>query len=707
MIRQLGKHKKVTIFWDSDEYYIKNENHEAGYYFRKSSLFNENSHWIENFLTTSKKTVEITAVPLQSGQAKYAGELLQKLSSEGLLNIHNTAIILPDENMLFPVLYSLPAELQPINVTMGYPLKQSQYGEILQILHDLHRHSRSDQHRNHIFYHRYVTRLFAHPLLSGLINNQRKEYEHLNYMDARLIAETFEFKESNYYFREITQSNDLFDYIISFLILIQQNHSNKKEHELHFEDTITEYIRSEISHLRDQLEGYLEQVPVSTSWYLIKECLSGLKIPFSGEPVKGLQVMGFLETRALDFETIIILGMNEGTLPSTGGARSFIPYSLRKGFGLPTYEDQDASYSYHFYRLLHKAKNIFLLYNSEVNKTGGGEPSRYILQIKHELKKIMGPALELNFKTINTPITPGKTESILIPKNDHIKEYLQKYLLSYVGASPKSFSSSALTTYINCSLQFYFRYIAHLREKEELDDKIEVDVFGNIFHLAMENLYKGTNQITAELIDSIVNKADEEVENAIKKEYGISYLQLEGHDILLAEVIKELVKKILIRDKSETPFSIIQLEGSYESKISMNSGDARLMGKFDRVDESNGVTRIVDYKTGKVELKKGNVEDLFSNPKYKTLFQLYFYALLYKNNFPEKTIKTGFYVARSIESGVLFPGDGNPVSDEELALFAKGLQNLRNNIFDQQVPFSQTDDIKRCEYCEYRNICQR
>ncbi len=709
MIKLLEQKKKISLFWDCDEYYISNKKHEAGYYFRKSPLINEKSNWRENNFSSQKKNIEISAIPLQVGQAKYAGELLAKLMKSPDFDIHKTAIILPDENMLFPVLYSIPQGLDPINVTMGYPLEHSQYVELVKILHDLHKHSKQEKNGGQIFYHRYVNRLLHHPLLLGMSKNKtpKDELEHFNFLNVNHIQKNYEFEKADQLFIQITSSKQLFEYLLSLFKMIQEHHGSMNEKDLHFEDTITGYVASEIGHLFEQLSGYLDQIPIETAWHLIKEIVTSMKIPFTGEPVKGLQVMGFLETRALDFETIIIPGLNEGIMPSSGAAKSFIPYSLRKGFGLPTFEDQEASFSYHFYRLLHKAKNIFLLYNSEVNKTGGGEPSRYILQIQHELKKFMGDNLQLTFKTINTPIVTGKVLPISITKNSRILDLLSSYFKNYEGDRPKSFSSSALTTYINCKLQFYFRYVAGIKEKDEIEEKIASNIFGNIFHGALENLYKNQDIIQSTTINELLKKAENEVEIAIKKEYGIAFLQLEGYDILIGEVIKELVKKVLLRDQSETPFKIIELEGSYEAFLETISGEARLIGKFDRVDEVNGITRIIDYKTGRVELKNSETEELFVDSAMKALFQLNFYSLIYNKNYPGKNIIAGFYLAKNIGSGILFPGDGQPIQQEQIESFSDRLKLLINEITDPLIPFDQTADIDKCEYCPYKIICHR
>lgn len=708
VISQLNKKFQVSLYWDGDEYYINNTIHEAGYYFRKTPLINETSTWIENHFGKGNKHIEFAGVPLQAGQAKYAGELLSNLISSNSIDINSTAIILADENLLFPVLYAIPHLVQTINVTMGYPLKESQFIVLLDQLRQLQKTKRVSKTGQIRYHHKDISALLNHPLLASVVSKHPFDADDTNfqYYELDAINRMYALNGAVILFDAIPDTEGLFSYLDKTLELIHLNLSEKSGNVVYFEDAVLSFIANEIRLLADILSAHSSEIPVETGWQMVRECIAGLKVPFTGEPVKGLQVMGFLETRALDFKNIIIIGCNEGILPASSAGKSFIPYALRKGFGLATYEDQDASFSYHFYRLFHTAEKAFLIYNTEVGKTGGGEPSRYLLQLEQELEEYMGARLTISKKIISTPIIQESVQAISIVKDEKILEQLQRF--TGQNDNSRSLSSSALTTYINCKLQFYFRYIAYLKEHDMVGESIEADIFGNILHRALELLYGSSSpQIDVAAIDRLLAQADEAVDRAIREVFKTEAGDLHGNDILLAEVIRELVKRMLQQDKKDAPFTIEQLEGTYRSTIQVNGLPINLYGKFDRVDEQNGTVRIIDYKTGKVELKMKEFDSLFTDPKKKTLFQLYFYSKIYKDLHPGKAVKAGFYVAASLGEGIKWPGNGDHVSEDELTQFTLYLTQLIASVVDPSKPFNQTDDLKRCEYCEFRTICQR
>lgn len=709
LITRLSSKNDVTVLWDSDNYYIDKKIHEAGYYFRKSPLFKYNPEEKSNF-SDFKKKIEITGVPLVAGQAKYTGELLSELYSSGKINLNTTAIILPDENMLFPVLYSLPPEIETINVTMGYPLKQSQYAELLKVLHDLHRNIRVNAAGNKTFFSSHVRRILNHPLFKSKVNPfaAASDSEYLNYLSADDIRLRFGFEDATQVFTQLKTSEDVFQYLINLLRYLRDLIISNSGHGTHFEDKIIEYIISELKILTEHVADHISDIDHETAWQMAGECISGLKIPFSGEPVQGLQIMGFLETRSLDFETLIILNVNEGILPSTTSNKSFIPFSLRKGYGLSTYQDQDASFAYHFYRLLQHASTTYLIYNTEVDKTNGGEPSRFLLQIKQELKKFMGDNLTLTENFITTPLIPETYIPLLIKKDAAVITRLAEFLNGENDIPKRSFSSSSITTYISCSLKFYFRYVAGLYEKETEEISMEDHTFGTILHRVLEKLYQEVKGIVdVNTIDQLLNKADAEVDAAVKEIYKIPAPQLEGSDILMAEVIRELVKRILAADKADVPFEITGLEAKLTANFITQQLNVLLAGSIDRIDESNGIARIIDYKTGQVDLRNSAIDELFVNPDKKALFQLYFYALLYNLNFPNKPVKTGFYIARNLGSGISWNADGNIVQDSDMEKFKNQLSIKLSEILNPEIDFVQTQDIKQCTYCAYKTICSR
>ena len=708
MISELQNKFRVELLWDADPYYINNKLHEAGYYFRKSPFYSNDFKWTTSHFENSNKQIHIAGVPLQVGQAKYTGELLETLQKNNQLDLNNTAIILPDENMLFPVLFSIPPSVDPVNVTMGYPLQQSQYQELIKVLYELHRNSKTDGNQKHLFHVRYIRRLFSHPIFRNLTSVSEEQKEYSYFMDVDGISNQFLFPDASRIFSAVTTSIHVFEYIESVLMYCIEKIFSQSLTSVHFEDKIIEFIIHELRQLKQHVEGHFDEISAETAWQMARECIGGLKVPFSGEPVQGLQVMGFLETRALDFKNIIILNANEGSLPASSVSKSFIPFSIRKGYGLSTYEDQDASWSYHFYRLLHHADNIYMLYNSEVSKTNDGEPTRYFLQLKQELKRVMGDRLQIHQLQINTPVITESTLPISISKEGIVLEKLNTFNVNEAGDNARKISSTAITTYIHCSLRFYYKYVAGLKELETDDENIEDRTFGNILHKTLELLYRNHDQVlNTNDIEKKADDVDRMVDEAVKEVYKMKVSQLEGNDILLAEVIRELTRRILENDKKDTPFRITGLEQKLTGIFDAGNTKFKLEGNIDRIDEQNQVVRIIDYKTGNVELKKYEIRNLFENPDKKGLFQLYFYVLLYQLNYPGKPVKTGFYLARNLGSGITWLDDGKLIADEWMNEYKIQLAAILNEILSVEVGFSQTTDLKRCEHCPYKILCNR
>lgn len=712
LITLLKSKHQTDLLWDYDRFYIDHPLHEAGNYFRKSKLFEpdqskEGSHFSQNNIH-----IEITGVPLVAGQAKYIGQLLSAMIKSGTCDLNRTAIILPDEQMLFPVLYSIPHEAGMINVTMGFPLEKSLFGEFFRLLHQLHRHTDKDQ-EGQTLYHRIIAeRLLHHPMTRLAFNWSPDKDTGLrrHKVTAFEIEAVHRFPGTSLIFGNHNTGEEIFGLIKQLLEILNRTFTEKESGQGRMEPAITGFISEELLILEEQLAPHLSTIGNESAWQMIIESINGLKVPFSGEPVSGLQIMGFLESRALDFDTVIIPNINEGILPRTGSASSFIPYSLRKAFGLSTVEEQDASQSYHFYRLLHRAKQVHLLYNTEVGKTGGGEPGRYLLQIKHELKKFMGDQLQLTEQILTTPIHPEPTRTISVEKDQRIMELLHRYREGQPEADQKSFSSSALTTYIHCPMQFYLKYVAKIREREEISQKIEADDFGNILHTAMEKIYRNAGAtITPEVIDLLTPSIDESVKQAVLEKYKLELHQLQGNDIILAEVLHHLAVRILENDRIETPFEIISLENKYCGSVkTIQNGSVKLEGIIDRVDKREGVVRIIDYKTGSVSFKKKlDISELFNEPKYKALFQLYFYTLLYRTVHPGVESKAGFYLAKNLSEGIQWPSNEEAFSTDTMESFTERLSSLIDEILDSKTPFSLTDDTERCKHCPYKMICSR
>lgn len=712
LITMLKSKHQTDLLWDYDRFYIDHPLHEAGNYFRKSKLFEPNQPKEGSHFSQNKLHIEITGVPLVAGQAKYIGQLLTAMIHSGNFDMNRTAIILPDEEILFPVLYSIPREAGMINVTMGFPVEKSPFGEFFKLLHQLHRHSEKDKEGEHLYHRIIAERLLHHPLtrLAFHWSPDKDSGLRRHKVTAHEIESVYRFPGTTLIFGNYNTPDSIFSLIKQLLEILNRTFTEQDNGQGRMEPAITGFIQEELKILEEQLTPHLPTIGNDSAWQMIIECINGLKVPFSGEPVSGLQIMGFLESRALDFDTVIIPNINEGILPRNGSASSFIPYSLRKAFGLSTMEEQDASQSYHFYRLLHRAKQVHLLYNTEVGKTGGGEPGRYLLQIKHELKKFMGDRLQLTEQILSTPILAEPIRTFSVEKDERIMSLLRCYREGQPEADQKSFSSSALTTYIHCPMQFYLRYVAKIREREEFSQKIEADDFGNILHTAMEKIYRNAGTIiTREVIELLTPSLDAAVKQAVLEKYEIELHQLQGNDIILAEVLHHLAGRILENDRTDTPFEIIALEKKYYGTVkTMQNGGIQLEGIFDRVDRKDGIVRIIDYKTGSVSFKKKlDISDLFNEPKYKALFQLYFYTFIYRTEHPGVESKAGFYLAKNLSEGIQWPSNEDAFSTETMESFAERLGSLIDEILDSKTPFSQTADTDRCEHCPYKMICSR
>jgi hypothetical protein len=708
IINHFVKAGKALLYWDTDSYYA-DDRQEAGVFIRKNALIKANYLWKENLLSIDEKKIEIIGVPLQSMQAKTSGQILEKIISSNI-ELENTAVVLPDEQLLFPVLYGLPERVEDINVTMGYPLQASPMFNLIESLFDL-QHSLRDS-KTLSFYYKHVLSVLTHPYIQMAAGNAAADWlkrfnekQRLRIQSRELIGNpVFEIL-----FRKIKDVQDLINYfndVFGLLIhTLKQNkqalHSIEKEYIYHF---YTQFKR-----LEDVVKKQATVLSIETFRSLFREVIYSSRIPFTGEPLQGLQVMGFLETRVLDFENLIILSVNEDTLPPSSHHPSFIPFSIRKIFGLPTFEEQNAIAAYHFYRLLQRAKNIYLVYNTEVKSIQAGEKSRFLLQIENELCKA-NKNIHLVKKVSSVSISEYLAQPLQVKKSPEVIKALEGFFQRSGSAVKyaKKFSASALTTYISCSLKFYFQYIAKLKELEETDETIEGGLLGTILHEAMQGLYKGHQTITAEDFEKIRLQISAAVDAAIKEHYSDSD-RLEGKNILMRNVLIELVERIVEHDKKSAPMLLKSLEQDihFDFPVLQNKS-VILYGIIDRVDITGNALRIIDYKTGKVEdAVSSSVTELFSSPDYKEQFQTFFYSWLYHSNHNSIAIKAGLYRLKKVSEGVRYINEGEAITQEQFAEFEVQLKTLLSDIFNKEIPFSQTDDEKRCLYCAFKDICNR
>lgn len=724
IIGTLVDHGMAEVYWDYDRYYTESPIQEAGRFFRElrprweklGRVPDGKWSWITDSLGSSAKKVTVTGVPRRVGQAKVAGLKLRELLADGGPH-ERIAVVLPDENLLFPLLHSLPEELKDINVTMGFPLRHTPLFSLVEAILQLHENAerlRPGQEEQ-VFYFRDIRNIIRHPYILSIAFDEVREL--IREMDkdnlVYLQPEFFDRYEEGSLLRFIFQPwRDLPQIIHYFLHIYQalkrkleegQNSLPTLEAEFLFQFyTLTQKLRDKLDHYRMNFDPRIFR-------RLYKEIIQTGSIPFAGEPLKGLQIMGMLETRVLDFDKLIILSVNENVLPTKPKNASFIPYNLRKAFGLPLQEEKDAIYAYHFYRLLQHAQEVILLYDTEHDSFGSGERSRFIAQIEMELAR-QNPLIELHQETITFPTTKEEVQPISVYKTQATLERL-----SVLGLE-RGFSPSALHMYLTCPLRFYNYYVLGLKEREEMEQSMAANTFGNVLHKTLELLY-------GDFIGRAVNASDihemygkvEEASEAAFNEITRNAHHRHGKNYLLLRVIRDLVTKVLDIDLRDAPFEVVGLEMKVNAHVvtAHNPEGVMVRGIIDRVDRRQGEVRIIDYKTGRVEnvdLKDFGL--LREKDDKRAALQLATYAWIYlKNNPDQKGITAGIYHLRNLSKGLALLRTGPTANEQQdlqsLGPFEDVLASVLDEIFSPEIPFTQTEETKRCEYCPYKVMCVR
>ena len=755
----LQKAGKVEFLWDYDDYYVSGQNHQAGLFMKENlkryphTGFSPETGSIEK----NKPDIEILAVPSNSGQAKMLPGLKDIFSSDDPVK---TAVVLPDESLLLPVLSSLPEEVADINVTMGYPLRENPVYGLVLLLISLQRNSRVDSGGRLLFHHSDVIALLQHPGLCELITGSSavvKEIgaRNLVYTEAQDLGAT---KAGALVFRRITAGLPFMDYIIDILTLIAQNVSAKEDkgkEDKSKEDKSKEDRGKEdkgngdeigvgdsnqgsvgfperefifrlltgINRLKDILRGSGTEIRMETLAKLLKKVLQGIRIPFHGEPLGGVQVMGVLETRALDFENVVWLSMNEGVFPARQSNISFVPYSLRKGYGLPGNDQHEAVYAYYFYRMIQRAGRTVLICNTRSDGLFTGEMSRFIYQLKFD------PRFNVREKTLVSNLLPGADRPVVIDKNPGVMDVLDRFTGD--GQGKKYLSPAAINAFADCSLRFYFRYIARLPEPAKVTEEIDMAVFGNLLHKSAQYIYEpftGKDVQVAD-IDKLL-KDDAQLEKIVRASFdGVlsgsegNKDELTGMNSIIGGVLITYLKEMLTRDRQLAPFRIEALEEEYRASVLVNIEGERninLGGIIDRVDEVRGTRRVVDYKTGGDEPDFKTLDSLFElgNPRRrKAVFQTFLYAWLYLENSESSVpVSPVIYQVKKFfgkEPLVIYEKPSRSVSNvvNDFAIyrdeFTGHLNQLLTSLFDRNVPFKQVEDTEICKYCIYRKLCNR
>lgn len=722
----LQKKNVAEFYWDVDEYYLNDKHNEAGLFLRKNQKrYHANSYYpLSNELSTSDKETHVIGVPLEVGQAKVVGEILSKSN----FIAEKTAVILPDEHLLFPVLHAIPPTVNEMNITMGYPFKDTQLYSFIETLIELQQ-TKQLKSNSLQFHHRAFISLLKHSyfishrieFLQAIIENIEKHNSIYISIDEEwqkdiLIQKIT--KPLQHVYEVVDYLLDILDYVYTLLNKQgEQAHSIEQEYIYHF--TLS------LKRLSEIIVHHKIEINLSTFYKVLQKHIQQMRIPFAGEPLKGLQIMGLMETRCLDFENIFILSMNEGILPSKAVQISFIPYNIRKAYHLPISDQQDAIFAYYFYRSIQRAKNIYLLYNTEAaDDSKSGEMSRFLYQLKYE--NSFG---SIKFSILNRQIKSSPLKEICILPTPQIKEKLQKYVVNEQN-QVSVLSPSAINMYLNCKLSFYFKYIAGLYEKEEVTEDIAAADFGNLLHKAMEVLYKPyiNKMVTTETISEIKKQIEEAVIMAFDEYYGNhskdNRREVEGKNIIIKHVIEEYIQTILKKDSIYAPFEIKGIELGSEEKLYADiactiNGEPkaiRIGGKIDRIDKKGEQIRIIDYKTGNDQKECKDIASLFNGEdqkRNKAAFQILLYSMLYQRKYTASTsVEPGLYTIKEMFSAdfssrlkvnkeVIY--NIKTVEDE----YQLHLKKLLEEIFNMEKAYEQTKDMDKCERCPYNLICNR
>lgn len=716
ILKYLVKNNKAEIIWDTDQYYMDDPRQEAGLFLREYKLnkeFGDFNHIKGDFLNPDRN-IFTCGIPGKIGQARIAGSIVNNLP----LDKHqNTAIVLADESMLLPVLNSLPNHLDKFNVTMGFPLIQAPLYSLVDGIFQLHLNSLNGSSSLPSFYHQDIISLFQNNYLHKLIDSsvaatlvekvKKRNYSFINFPEMEALVAPNDLSSISMLFEKVTGTVDMLTKVATAIVTLKERMLEDERSSA--DNEILYSLHQKIHELIKCLNS--ENIIIeslSTLYNFFREIAMGTRVPFYGEPLQGIQVMGMLETRVLDFENVILISANEDILPSAKSNKSFIPFDVRRSFGLPTHVERQAVFSYHFYRLLQRNVNTWLIYNDSGNTLGGGEKSRFIKQLEWEL-----PSKGIMIKPVKVTTTK---EVENVPMNIEIKK-TPDILRKLEEKAKKGFSFSALKQYINCPLSFYFSYVLNIKETEEVEETISVRTMGTLIHAVLEELYKGfintvpdVNKLelaatNAEVL--ILQKIKDQLP-ALKMDSGKNLLFLKVGETWLRRYLKDEIRDI---KNGDSPL-IIGLETELSRKLLVTIDDAteievKLDGKIDRIDSKNGTIRLIDYKTGSVKNTDLVVKTLDSMFEAKNGFdkklQLSIYRYIAQGNeqFNNMLIDPGIISFKELKLG--FQALNTPVTDAE---FEEALKDLIVKIFHPDINFIQSE-VENCKYCNYTQICHR
>lgn len=695
--------KKGNVIWDLDASLLSDKHHPASTFLRhyqeewKYYQKKENNIIASTTLFSSAKNINTYAIPKKIGQAKMIGQILENIPKD---EYSKTAIVLADEALLQPVLNAIPQQIAQVNITMGLALKYTPLASLFESILQLHLHEKQD-----LFY-KEVLAVCSHPSFKMAFPEESKSLK--DYFIKNNILNI----ERSDLFSQFQQHTEAFQKALQLVFSDTANHPMQLLHNcIELCVLLKDYVQENALQLQYvfsfhklflQLKNLNENATyVETNkafYHVYKDILSHQTLDFQGSPFQGIQLMGMLETRVLDFENIIMASVNEGALPSGKNDNSYIPFDLKIAFNLPTYKDKDAIYAYHFFRLIQRAKNIHLLYNNDTSGVDKAEQSRFLRQ----LEIFPQPKHHFQHHVVSAPTKASLHTLKEIPKTPEILEKL-KALFAY-GISP-----SALTTYIRNPLDFYKRYLLKINEVEEIEDEVSYRVYGNILHDTLQHLYENFKgkMLTKEDIKLFLKQYESELLRQFSLHYNQDAIK-KGKNLIAFEIAKQQCERFLQQELKlveDKQLQIISIEETRKMQIAIENIDFPifLKGKADRVDLLDGTFRIIDYKTGKVEAGDVLVENDWNHftedYKFSKAFQVLFYGLLFKDEAKQYPMESGIISFKNLNAGFLKFGKKIPksrnkehqITAEILQEYTTHLKELIQEILNPEIPFSEKE----------------
>lgn len=663
IFQKLLSDKKALVFWDIDEVFLKDSYNDAGLFVRRFfkdwPIYKKDPYnWVVNHFNTPK-TIKIIGTPKTIGQAKIAGKIVENILQEKK-GLNKVAVVLGDENLLIPVLYALPETVPALNITMGYSNKNNPAQILMHKIFKLHLGAIKRDTEQYVFYYKDVLEILSHPFVENIIDTKNLvdtiNKNNITFISSVKLNDLLRFNSEFFLYlfgKWNNNINQIIDRFLYILTQIKQALSNENS-----DDLVSKAFVFSIFKTFNQLKNYQTEYKLINSidmlFSIYKQIIDLEDVSFEGEPLSGLQIMGVLESRVLDFEDVIVTSLNEGTFPAGKSSNSFIPNDVKKELGLPTFKEKDAIYSYHFYHLLLRAKNIYLLYNSDPSEgIDKGEMSRFITQLEIDKQQFHS----INHSVYNAFLPEKAGEEIEILKSDLLLDRLKDI------AQNKGFSPSSLATFLRSPLDFYKKRILGINDLEEVEENVAVNTLGTIIHGVLEDLYKPylNSFLTENNLNDMLKIYPELVMSKFKEEYKEGEIN-KGKNLIAFEVAKRNVYNFLKLElnaiKSGDAVKVLFLEHtlSVEFNHPLLPYSIKVAGNVDRIEIRNNVYRIIDYKTGKVEpgnVRLSNWDSLIESEKKEKVLQLLCYALMFSDYPQELPLEVGIISFKNLKDGFM------------------------------------------------------